>query len=122
MGNRKDDRKHKHRIPYADIAGMAEDDRIRMIGNTCQARPGEKIGVIVERVEEAQHAPKGEVIREGGKGDRYIRKMEALFPMVEVEFRGHLDGIAPGTELIRFTRRPLTWIPAPLTPPSPEAN
>lgn len=55
--------------------GLAEDQRITMIGN--KAMLGEKVGVLIDG---DKHEP--------GKVDRYIAKVLERFPGVEVTFRG----------------------------------
>lgn len=108
------------KVPYLDLYGLREDDRITMIAQKAQETPGALVGCIVEYLEDGPKAMPGE------KGDRYIRKMKLRFPNIEVEFRGHLTGNkTTGTELIRFRIRSIlpSVLPSDLAgTPSPGAN
>ncbi|MDP2319590.1 MAG: hypothetical protein Q8O42_09670 [Acidobacteriota bacterium] len=70
---------------YADLAGMPEDDRIKVIAET--AASGEVVGFVVEYE---------------AKADRYIRKLEK-YPLVKVTHRG--PGPVTGTILVRVSAK-----------------
>lgn len=59
-----------------DIAGLGENQRIKLIGNTCMTNPNSKIAFIVD------NQPK--------KIDRYEKKLKHWFPQVTIERLGEL--------------------------------
>jgi len=74
--------------PFFDLASLPEDERIEIIGN--QVMGGElTVGIYVDD--------------EPGKADRYIEKIQARFPGIEVIGRG--AGMVKGTILIRLRKR-----------------
>jgi hypothetical protein len=97
--------KKKKPPPYLDLYEQEEDERIRTIGETVmradptpeQRADGKdgRIAFLVELIEKPNTPLKA-------KGNRYVKKLLALFPDVEVI--GRMDGPVPNVESI-FVRR-----------------
>jgi hypothetical protein len=75
-------------IPYADLYNLEEDKRIDLIGHRATDHK-EVVGFMVDRDGEDR-----------SKGDRYIAKLKAKFPMLTVMWRG--DGPVDGVETIKI--------------------
>lgn len=68
---------------YADLADLPEDERIRIIGEYAMA--GNQVGVPVD-----EEGPDGYE-----KADRYIKKLQTRFPLLELvnKFKGPVDNV-----------------------------
>ena len=70
---------------FADVADLSEDDRIDVIGRTAIEK-NQVVGCVVDAAPAA-------------KADRYIDKLRAKFPTLQILHRG--PGPTPGTTLIK---------------------
>ncbi len=72
---------------FADLADLPEDERIRIIGETAERNPGQRIGFVVD---------------DEPKADRYIKKLTTRF-RVSVITRG--SGPVKDSYMVTVSRR-----------------
>lgn len=73
---------------FRDLSRLAEDDRLRIIGDQCMA--GEVVGVVIEREQLV-------------KQQRYIQKITSWYP--EVECIEKSKGSLPKSRMLKFKRK-----------------
>ena len=75
---------------FQDVADIPEDDRIDIIGKKALEPENKLTGFVTDD--------------DPGKAERYISKLLARFPQLEVEHKG--PGPVPKTILVRVRRKP----------------